>query len=212
MRVRVISGRNCHEQDHAAHAARRRIGWIDIVSGVGATAVRSKGRTAGADLRPLCAPGDGDARGRRDGGGPHQRARRREIARRRQAQAGRPRFRRHHGESQKCGTAHGRAGTRSGGGERGLSELVHARGHGGHGAGELAGSHPLLLRPNYRSRLQICISDLRDGRIPSQASSAADHESGGSGFRQEAEDRRDHYRQYRSIDRLGKIDARGSAC
>ncbi len=186
---------------------------IGLISsrGVGTSTPRREGRIAGAGLRPLCAAGNGDARGRRDGGGSHQCARRREVARRRQTQAGRSRFRRHHGESEKCGTAHGRAGTRPGGGERGLSEFVHARGHGGHGAGQSAGSHPLLLRSDHGARLQIRISDLRDRRVTGETSPAADREAGGSIFGQEAQDGCHHHRQHRRVGRLGKVDARGPA-
>ena len=172
---------------------------------------RGQGRPDRAAVRHLYPSGPVMREGAEMGGRSHQCARRRQVARRRQAQAGRPRFRRHHRESQERGAAHGRAGDRSGGGDRRLSEFVHARGHRSHGAGQSAGSHPLLFRSDHRSRLQICLPDLRDRRIAGETSSAADREAGGNRFRQEAQDGRDHHRQHRRVGRVGKGDARGSA-
>ena len=150
---------------------------------------------------------DRDARRRRDGGGSHQRAGRHQVARRRQAEAGRARFRRHDREGQERRAAHGRAGNRSGGRERRLSEFIHAGGHRSDGARQSSGAHPLLLRSDHRSRLQIRVPDLGNRRLAGQAGPAADREAGGNRFRQAAEDSCDRHRQHGGIGVLGKGDA-----
>ncbi len=60
-------------------------------------------------------------------------------------------------KSQERRPAHGRAGDRSRGRERRLPEFIHTGGHRSHGAGQPPGPNPLLLRPDYRPRLQVIV-------------------------------------------------------
>ena len=174
----------------------------------GPGAGRSEGRAVGADLRHVCPAGRGDARGRRNGGRPYQRARGREGARWRQAQACRASI---------AATPPRKPRTRRSAWWR-RSPTLSPR------ARPICRSFTLAVTEvTERAKLPVLTlsySDLiteRGFKYVFQTSATAGSQArqalpqivaaGGKRLRQEAEDGRDHHRQYRCFRRFGQIDA-----
>ena len=162
---------------------------------------RGQGRPDRAAVGHLHPPRPGDEDGRRDGHRAHQRARRHQVARRRQDEARRDRLRRHHGEGQERGAAHGGAGDRSGCGDRLLSELFHAGGDRGNGTRATAGADAVLFGPADRSRLQVHFPDRSARQRAIRTRLARTDEACGNRLRQAAEDRGDADGQHGDLGR-----------
>ena len=115
-------------------------------------------------------------------------ARRHQGPRRRQAEAGALRHRRHRGEGQERRAAPGGAGARRGRRHRLLAVELHARGHRGVGARGAAVAHAVLLRPDHRPRLQVRLPVVADRGGPVHRAAAAHRRPGDQGHRRQADE------------------------